>query len=128
MPNLARAAAVLLVAAAAHADAQSSISDSAILARIRDEGFNRSRVFETAVMLSDVYGPRFNAVGIPAFTFIQDFVDYNTRTHHTDKDESAYLLPEDLKQAAVVVATVLYQVANLPELLPRSPLPPPRKE
>jgi carboxypeptidase Q len=70
----------------------------------------------------------FNAVGIPAFTFIQDFVDYNTRTHHTDKDESAYLLPDDLKQAAVVVASVLYQVANLPELLPRAPLPPPRKK
>jgi hypothetical protein len=55
-------------------------------------------------------------------------VDYNTETHYTDKDESAYLLPDDLTQAAVVVASVLYQVTNLPELLPREPLPPPRKK
>jgi carboxypeptidase Q len=70
----------------------------------------------------------FVSVGIPAFTFIQDPIDYHTRTHHTDKDEASYLMPEDLKQAAVVVATVLYQVANLPELVPRMPLPPARKK
>jgi carboxypeptidase Q len=69
----------------------------------------------------------FVSVGIPAFTFIQDPIDYDTRTHHTDKDDASYLMPEDLKQAAVVVATVLYQVANMPELVPRMPLPPPRK-
>jgi len=68
----------------------------------------------------------FVGIGIPAFTFIQDPADYETRTHHTDKDEGSYLLPADLRQAAVVVATVLYQVANLPDLLPRMPLPPPR--
>ena len=70
----------------------------------------------------------FTSVGIPAFTFIQDPIDYETRTHHTDKDDASYLMPEDLKQAAVVVATVLYQVANLPELVPRMPLPPPRRK
>jgi len=69
----------------------------------------------------------FTSVGIPAFTFIQDPVDYESRTHHTDKDEGSYLLPDDLKQAAVVVATVLYQVANWPELIPRMPPPPRRK-
>jgi carboxypeptidase Q len=70
----------------------------------------------------------FVSVGIPAFTFIQDPIDYDTRTHHTDKDEASYLMPEDLKQAAVVVASVLYQVANLSELVPRAPLPPPRRK
>jgi carboxypeptidase Q len=70
----------------------------------------------------------FASVGIPAFTFMQDPADYETRTHHTDKDDGSYLLPDDLKQAAVVVATLLYQAANLPELLPRMPLPPPRKK
>ena len=69
----------------------------------------------------------FVSVGIPGFTFIQDPIDYDTRTHHTDKDDASFLMPEDLKQAAVVVATVLYQVANLPELVARMPLPPPRK-
>ena len=70
----------------------------------------------------------FTSVGIPAFTFIQDPIDYDTRTHHTDKDDASFLMPEDLKQAAVVVATVLYQVANLPDLVPRMPLPPPRRK
>lgn len=70
----------------------------------------------------------FTAVGIPAFTFIQDPIDYDTRTHHTDKDDASFLMPEDLKQAAVVVATVLYQVANQPDLVPRMPLPPPRRK
>lgn len=70
----------------------------------------------------------FVSVGIPAFTFIQDPIDYETRTHHTDKDEASYLMPEDLKQAAVVVATVLYQAANVPELVPRMPLPAQRRK
>ncbi len=69
----------------------------------------------------------FVSVGIPAFTFIQDPIDYETRTHHTDKDDASYLLPDDLQQAAVVVATVLYQVANLPGLIPRMQLPGPRR-
>lgn len=70
----------------------------------------------------------FVSVGIPAFTFIQDPIDYETRTHHTDKDEASYLMPDDLKRAAVVVATVLYQVANLPDLVSRMPVPSPRKK
>jgi Zn-dependent M28 family amino/carboxypeptidase len=69
----------------------------------------------------------FVSVGIPGFTFIQDPIDYQTRTHHTDKDDASMLMPDDLKQAAVVVATVLYQVANLPTLVPRGPLPPRKK-
>ncbi|HEV2149479.1 MAG TPA: M20/M25/M40 family metallo-hydrolase [Longimicrobiaceae bacterium] len=61
----------------------------------------------------------FVGVGIPAFTFIQDPLDYHTRTHHTNKDVAAALLEGDLKQAAVVVASVLYHTANRDEMLPR---------
>jgi Zn-dependent M28 family amino/carboxypeptidase len=68
----------------------------------------------------------FTSVGIPAFTFIQDPVAYETLTHHTNADVANNLLPDDLRQAAVVTAAVLYQTANLPEKLPRTPLPPPR--
>ena len=68
----------------------------------------------------------FVSVGIPAFTFIQDPVAYETLTHHTNADVANNLLPDDLKQAAVVTAAVLYMTANLPERLPRLPLPPPR--
>jgi hypothetical protein len=67
----------------------------------------------------------FTSVGIPAFTFIQDPVAYETLTHHTNADVANNLLPDDLRQAAAVTAAVLYQTANLPEKLPRPPLPPP---
>lgn len=68
----------------------------------------------------------FVGVGVPAFTFIQDPIAYETLTHHTDADVAHNLLPEDLKQAAVVTAAILYQTANLSERVPRLPLPPPR--
>jgi hypothetical protein len=67
----------------------------------------------------------FVSVGIPAFTFIQDPIDYESRTHHTNLDVAGLLLREDLRQASIVVASVLYHVANRPERLPRRPLPPP---
>jgi len=70
----------------------------------------------------------FTAVGIPAFTFIQDPIAYEPLTHHTAADVAANLVEGDLRQAAVVTASVLYQTANLPERLPRRPLPPPRAQ
>ena len=66
----------------------------------------------------------FTSVGIPAFTFLQDPLDYETRTHHTNADVAANLAPDDLRQAAVVTATVLLGAANLPARMPRTPLPP----
>jgi carboxypeptidase Q len=67
----------------------------------------------------------FVSVGIPAFTFIQDPIDYESRTHHTNLDVASMLLKDDLEQASIVVASVLYHVANRQDLLPRRPLPPP---
>lgn len=65
----------------------------------------------------------FDAVGIPAFEFIQDPIDYETRTHHTNMDNYDHLLPDDLKQAATVVAWFVYNAAMRAEMLPRKPLP-----
>lgn len=65
----------------------------------------------------------FVGVGVPAFTFLQDPIDYESRTHHTAADVAANLLEEDLKQAATVTAAVLLQTANLPTRVPRAPLP-----
>ncbi|MEW5928073.1 MAG: M20/M25/M40 family metallo-hydrolase [Gemmatimonadota bacterium] len=62
----------------------------------------------------------FVGAGIPAFTFIQDPLDYDTRTHHTSRDVAAMLIENDLKQAATVVAGVLLQAANQEESLPTS--------
>ena len=69
----------------------------------------------------------FTSVGIPAFTFLQDPLDYETRTHHTNADVAANLAPDDLRQAAVVTATVLLGAANLDQRMPRAPLPPPHR-
>jgi carboxypeptidase Q len=64
----------------------------------------------------------FDAVGLPAFQFIQDEADYETRTHHTSLDVYDRLQKGDLMQAAVVLATFTYDAAMRPERLPRRPL------
>ncbi|MBA4750655.1 MAG: M20/M25/M40 family metallo-hydrolase [Sphingopyxis sp.] len=65
----------------------------------------------------------FDAVGIPAFQFIQDPLDYASTVHHTDADTYDHLKSEDLRQSAIVLASILVEAANAPDLLPRVPLP-----
>jgi hypothetical protein len=64
----------------------------------------------------------FDAVGLPGFQFIQDEIEYAQRTHHTNYDVYERLQPEDLMQAAVVMATFVWEAANRPEMMPRKPL------
>lgn len=64
----------------------------------------------------------FEQVGLPIVSFIQDEIDYETRTHHTNQDVLERIQPDDLKQAAVVTAAFVYQTAMLDEKLPRKPL------
>jgi len=68
----------------------------------------------------------FDAVGIPGFQFIQDPLDYETRTHHSNMDVYEELSPNDLKQAAVVEAIFVYNTAMRDQMLPRKPLPAPK--
>ncbi|MBU3078313.1 M20/M25/M40 family metallo-hydrolase [Sphingomonas quercus] len=63
------------------------------------------------------------SVGLPGFQFIQDPLDYDSRTHHTDVDTYDHLRAEDLRQAAVILASVLLSAANADEPLPAAPLP-----
>lgn len=73
----------------------------------------------------------FDAVGLPGFQFIQDPLDYGTRTHHSALDVYDHAQASDLMQAAAVMAAFVYQAANRAELLPRKPLPaplPPKKK
>jgi carboxypeptidase Q len=69
----------------------------------------------------------FDAVGIPGFQFIQDPLEYETRTHHSNMDTYDHLFIDDLKQAAVIVAAFVYNTAMRNELLPRKPLPKPER-
>ncbi len=62
-------------------------------------------------------------VGIPAFQFIQDPLDYGSRVHHSSLDTFDHLKADDLRQASVVLAGVLLEAANSSKTLPRMPLP-----
>ncbi|MCA6078406.1 M20/M25/M40 family metallo-hydrolase [Fulvivirga sedimenti] len=65
----------------------------------------------------------FDAVGLPGFQFIQDEVEYNTRTHHTNMDVYDRLEIDDLKQMATVIAIITYHTAQRPEKMPRESIP-----
>lgn len=67
----------------------------------------------------------FDAVGIPGFQFIQDNLDYESRTHHSNQDVFERLQPGDLKQIATVEAIFVYNAAMRDQMLPRKPLPHP---
>ncbi|MBY8823938.1 M20/M25/M40 family metallo-hydrolase [Sphingomonas colocasiae] len=62
-------------------------------------------------------------VGLPGFQFIQDPLDYGSRTHHSNADTFDHLKPEDLRQNAVILASMLLNAANRAEGLPRPPFP-----
>jgi carboxypeptidase Q len=70
----------------------------------------------------------FDAVGIPGFQFIQDRMDYGSRTHHSNMDTYERLQPGDLAQAATVEAIFVYNTAMRDQMLPRKPLPHPELE
>lgn len=68
----------------------------------------------------------FDAVGLPGFQFIQDEIEYSSRTHHSNADVYERVQAGDMKKNAVIVATFVYLTANRDALLPRKPLPAPR--
>jgi carboxypeptidase Q len=68
----------------------------------------------------------FDGVGLPGFQFIQDPMDYDTRTHHSNMDVYERIQEPDMKQMAVIVASFVYLTANRDEMIPRKPLPKPQ--
>ncbi len=67
----------------------------------------------------------YDAVGLPGFQFIQDPMDYETRTHHSNMDVYDRIQQGDMEQIAIVEAAFVYNAATRPEKLPRKDLPPP---
>jgi hypothetical protein len=65
----------------------------------------------------------FDRIGLPGFQFIQDPVEYETRTHHSNMDVFDRIQADDLKQASVIMAAFLHHAANADEKLPRKPRP-----
>lgn len=68
----------------------------------------------------------FDALGLPGFQFIQDPLEYDTRTHHSNMDGYDHLVADDLKQAATIVAAFVYNAAMRDQKIPRKELPKPR--
>jgi hypothetical protein len=66
----------------------------------------------------------FDAVGLPGFQFIQDPIEYSSRTHHSNMDVYDRIQPGDAKQASTIMAAFLWNAANLPERFPRKPFEP----
>jgi Zn-dependent M28 family amino/carboxypeptidase len=65
----------------------------------------------------------FDRIGLPGFQFIQDNIEYGTRTHHSNQDVFDRIQGDDLKQASVIMAAFLYNAAMRGEKLPRKPAP-----
>jgi carboxypeptidase Q len=65
----------------------------------------------------------FDAIGLPGFQFIQDQVEYDTRTHHSNQDVFDRIQGDDMKQAATIMAAFLYNTAMQDEKLPRKVMP-----
>ena len=64
----------------------------------------------------------FDTIGLPAFEFLQDPLDYSTRTHHSNQDVFDRIQADDLKEAATILAAFVYDAAMTDEKLPRKPL------
>src|SRR5262245_9566995 len=67
----------------------------------------------------------FDGVGLPGFQFIQDPLDHETRTHHSNLDVYDHAKRGDLMQASAILASFVYHAATRRDLIPRKPLPPP---
>lgn len=83
----------------------------------------------TAVTIRNTGGTdhqSFDAVGLPGFQFIQDPMEYGTRTHHSNMDVYDRIQAGDLMQASAVIATFVYNTATRAEALPRKALPKPQ--
>ena len=67
----------------------------------------------------------FDGIGLPGFQFIQDTIEYDARTHHSNQDVYDRIQADDMKQAAIIMAAFVYNTAMRDEKLPRKPLPTP---
>lgn len=65
----------------------------------------------------------FDAIGLPGFQFIQDEIEYDTRTHHSNQDVFDRIQADDMKQAATIMAAFIYNAATRDDKLPRKPMP-----
>lgn len=102
-----------------------------ILAPFKDDGL-AGVVATRSRNLGGTDSTSFNQAGLPGINFIQDPIEYGSYTWHTNLDSYERILEEDVKKAAIVVATAVFELAMRDELLPRfakdkMPPPPPQR-
>jgi hypothetical protein len=90
------------------------------LAPLKDLGMRRN----VMAKIGNTDHLSFTALGLPAFNSLQDYVDHDTRTHHTNMDTAERVKIADLKQSAVVLASFAWQAANRDEKIPRPTVAP----
>jgi hypothetical protein len=93
--------------------------------RDRPEDKNATVWAATTLSITDTRGTdhlSFDAIGLPGFQFIQDEIEYDTRTHHSNQDVFDRIQGDDMKQAATIMAAFVYNTAMRDEKLPRKPL------
>ncbi|MEX0893758.1 MAG: M20/M25/M40 family metallo-hydrolase [Gemmatimonadota bacterium] len=87
------------------------------LAPLRDLGVKRNMIEP----LGSTDHLAFTRIGLPGFSTLKDYVDYDVRTHHTNMDFAERVTEVDLRQSAIVLAVFAWQAANLAERIPRAP-------
>ena len=106
-----------------HLGSGQSRRDGAVPAVDRVGRGSRRRVRRPAIGAARPITPSFDYAGIPGFQFIQERLEYNSRTHHSNMDFVDRVQREDLVQQATVAAVFAWYTANWPEKLPRKVIP-----
>src|SRR5712675_1447094 len=89
-------------------------------------GFSRLDLGADTLTLSNTSGTdhlSFDGIGLPGFQFIQDPIEYWSRTHHSNQDVFDRIQADDMKQAATIMAAFVYNTAMRDEKLPRKAAP-----
>jgi hypothetical protein len=93
--------------------------------KIKDKDGRETDYSASTITVSNAGGSdflSFDAVGLVGLDFLQDDIEYETRTWHSNQDMYDRVIPEDVKQAAVIVAAFVYNAAMMDGKLPRKPL------
>jgi Zn-dependent M28 family amino/carboxypeptidase len=89
-----------------------------ILAPFQDLGIYGASA-STSRVVGGTDSTAFNNAGLPGIGFQQDPIEYNTHTHHTNLDTYERVIEEDVKKAAVIVASTIYHLSTRDDMLPR---------
>ena len=91
-----------------------------VLAQYSDWGVAGANVTSSR-MTGGTDSTSFNNAGLPGVSLMQDPIEYNSMTHHTNLDTYERIIPDDVKKAAAIVAAAVLHVANREEMVPRFP-------